>query len=84
MCRGLRHDLKHVSVLDNLAVLVEAEDVDPSPVVVARPVLEAVQDHVGILGDHAPDLDSLTGVLLGHTGEVFNEALLAIGYVAPA
>jgi hypothetical protein len=39
-----------------------------------------VQDHVGILGDHAPDLDSLTGVLLGHTGEVFNEALLAIGY----
>jgi hypothetical protein len=39
-----RDDLEDIPVLDDLVVLVEAEDVDAGVVVVAGPLLEAVQD----------------------------------------
>ena len=39
------NDLQHVPVLHDPAVAVEPEDVDARVVVVARPVLVAVQDH---------------------------------------
>jgi hypothetical protein len=49
-------------VLDDLAVSIEAKDVDARIVVDARPLLVAVEHHVVVLGDSAPNLDVLPGV----------------------
>jgi hypothetical protein len=54
-------------VFDDLAVVVEPEDVDTRIVVVARPVLVAVENHVVVLGDGAFHVDPLAGVFAGHT-----------------
>lgn len=40
--RPFRDGLKHVPVLDYLAFIIQAEDVDARPVVVARPFLVAM------------------------------------------
>src|SRR4030095_2176395 len=53
------NDLQHVPVLDDLAVAVDAEDVDPGVVVVARPALVAVQDDEVCLGDGPLELGAL-------------------------
>jgi hypothetical protein len=74
----LGDDLQDVPVLNELAVLVEPEDVDPGVVMVTRPDLVAVQHDVVALGQGALDLDALAGVLRGHSLEVVNEGLLAV------
>jgi hypothetical protein len=71
-------DLKHVPVLDDLAVAVEAEDVDARVILVAGPVLVAVEDRKVALGYSALELDPLCGVLGGHALEVVDEGLLAV------
>lgn len=43
--RVLRHGLPHIPMLDDLAISVEAKDVDPGMVFTAWPVLEAVEDY---------------------------------------
>ena len=49
--RGLRrNDLQNVPVLDDVAIVVEPEDVDPRPVGLPWPRLVAVQDDVRALG----------------------------------
>ena len=65
-------------MLDDLAVCIEAEDVDACVVVIAGPVLEAVQHHQVTLGHAATELDTLAWVLLCHAVEVVDEGLLAI------
>ncbi len=77
--RGLGGDtLKHVPMLHDLAVGVEAENIDPRPVSVVRPVLIAVEHHVVAFGDHAPELDPLAGILLAHSNEIIDKCLLAV------
>src|SRR4051812_36208026 len=70
--------LEHVPVLDDLPVLVEAEDVDPTPVPIARPLLTAMQDDVFALRDGADEVDLLPRVLLRHPGEVGDEGILSV------
>jgi len=74
----LGDDLQDVPVLNDLAVLVEPEDVNPGVVTVTRPDLVAMQHDVVALGQGALDLDVLAGVLRGHAFEVVDEGLLAV------
>src|SRR5439155_19851948 len=69
--RGLLGNwLKHVPVLDDPSLVVEAEDVDARPIPVAGPLLIAVGDDVVALGDHAFELVLLAWVLASHSLEV--------------
>jgi hypothetical protein len=65
-------------VLNELAVLVEPEDVDPGVVMATRPDLVVVQHDVVALGQGALDLHVLAGVLRGRSLEVVDEGLLAV------
>ena len=68
-------------MLDDSAVLVKAEDVDTGVLVVTRPELVAMQDHVVALADHPLELDPLAGVLVSHPEEVVDERLLAVRHL---
>ncbi len=77
--RDVGDHLEDVPVLDDPAVVVEAEDVDSGVVVVAGPTLVAVQHDQVAFGDGALELDVLAGVLRRHPVEAVDEGLLAIG-----
>ena len=62
-------------MLDDPAVVGQAENVDAGVILVAGPVLEAMQDDVVSLGEDAFELDALAGVLARHAPEVVDEAL---------
>jgi hypothetical protein len=74
-----RNDLQHVPVLDDLALVVEPEDVYPRPVRLPGPRLEAVEDHVRPLGDRSLHVDALVGELRRHALEERDERHLAVG-----
>src|SRR5688500_16854765 len=78
--RGLWNRLKDVPVLDDLAVLIESENIDPRPVAVAWPVLEAVKDNVVALGNHPAELHPLAGVLSCHALEIRDERGFAVSH----
>ena len=63
------------------ATVVEAEDVNPSPISVAGPLLMTMQHNETVLSDHAPEMYALTRIRLGHTLEVRDERLLAVGHL---
>ena len=65
-------------MFDNFAVLIEAEYVYSGVIVVSRPLLETMQDNEIILGYRALELHALSGILLRHSGEIFDESLLAV------
>ena len=65
-------------MLDNLAVLVEAKNVDARPGMIARPFLSAVQDNVVALRNHALELDGFTGIATGRFLEIGYEPILAV------
>jgi hypothetical protein len=76
--RRLWHDLEDVPVFDDSAAVVEAEDVDPGPIMIAGPVLQAMQHDVIALGDDSFELNTLSGIVLPHPREVFDESVLAV------
>jgi hypothetical protein len=65
-------------VLDDLALRVNAEDIDACVLMIARPDLVTVQDHIVALAECALELDALARVLGCHAFEVIDEGLLAI------
>jgi hypothetical protein len=65
-------------MLDDLAVVIEAEDVDSGVVLIARPGLVAMEDDVFILRDRALERDSLARILPRHPLEVRDEGRRAI------
>jgi hypothetical protein len=65
-------------MLDDPSIVVQPEDVDPSPIAISGPVLIAVQDDVRALSQRAAKLDPLTGVLARHSFEVFDERVLSV------
>ena len=78
-------------MLDDLAVVVDAEDVDASPVGVAGPLLITVQHDELPFRDRALELDALAGIVARGIFEIIDETLLAVGdsglcwmYSAPA
>ncbi|CAM5250732.1 NAD(P)-binding domain-containing protein OS=Streptomyces tendae OX=1932 GN=GUR47_18335 PE=4 SV=1 [Streptomyces tendae] len=75
-----RDDLEDVPVFNDLAVGVEAEDVD-ARVLLVGPGLVAVQDDVVAVGEGTPVFDALARILGGHALEVVDERLLAVADV---
>src|SRR5687768_11062493 len=65
-------------MLHDLPVRIQAEDVDPCPVTITRPVLIAMQDHHVTLCQHAAKLHTLAGILSSHSLEVVDEGVLAV------
>lgn len=74
------HALQHVPVFDNLAVVIQPEDVNPGPIAVAGPFLMTVQNDVIPLGDDAPEVGALAGIFPRHLREVLDEGLLPVGH----
>ena len=68
-------------MLDDFAVAVETEDVDPGVVLVVRPGLVAVEHDVVVLGHGPLDLDPFAWVFRRHALEVVDERLLAVADV---
>ena len=60
--RRLWDSLQHVPVFDDLALVIEFENIDASPITVSGPVLEAVQDDVMIVRQHSPELNAFPRV----------------------
>jgi hypothetical protein len=60
--RRFRDGLKHVPMLDYLAFIIQAEDVDARPVVVAWPLLVAMQDYIIAFSENALKLDALAWI----------------------
>jgi hypothetical protein len=65
-------------MLDDLSVVVQAEDVHARPVGVACPLLITVQNHIVCFSDNTLELDMLAGVFTRHALEVFDEGLLPV------
>lgn len=68
-------------MLYHLAVGIQAEDVDASPVRLTGPDLMAVQHHVVALSDHPHEPYLLAGVLARHPLKVRDEPVRAVGHV---
>jgi hypothetical protein len=68
-------------MLDDLADVVEPEDINSSPIAVAWPLLMAMQDNVVILGNRPLEVDAFSRVFLGHPRKVLDERLFAVGDV---
>jgi hypothetical protein len=84
----LWHNLRHVPVLDDFAIVIEAKNIHtcPVPIFIGWPLLVAMQDHVIAFGKYPFEVDALARVLLCHFLEVRNECFLAIhnmGIVPP-
>ena len=78
-------------MLDDLAVVVETEDVHSGVVVVSGPGLAAVQDYMVGVSERTDDFHMLAGIVGSHALEVVDERLLAVAtsglcwmYTSPA
>ena len=67
-------------MLNDLAILIEAEDIDPGPIVVAGPLLVTVQHNVISLCNDSFELHAFPRVLQRHAGKVLDERFLAVRY----
>src|SRR5688500_3016061 len=67
-------------MLDDLAVVIQSEDVDASPIAVAWPLLVAMQYDVIPFGNHALEVDAFAGIFLRHPRKVCDKRVLAIRY----
>jgi hypothetical protein len=65
-------------VLDDLAVLVESENIDARIVVIAGSVLKTMEHHEVAFSYRSLELDTLAGILPGHSLKVFDKRLLAV------
>ena len=70
-------------MLDDLAILVETEDIDSCPifVAIAGPLLVTMQHNAVALGDDSLEVHQFPGVLLRHPLEIVDERLLPVCYV---
>ena len=66
-------------MLNDLAEVIESEDVDARILLVTGPGLSAVQHDVVAFSNRTDELDMLAEVVAGHTVEVVNEPLFAVG-----
>lgn len=67
-------------MLDYLAFIIQAEDVDARPVIVAQPLRVAMQDYIIPFSEDALKLDALARIFFRHPLEIFDESLLPVGY----
>nr|WP_230967181.1 hypothetical protein [Nostoc sp. NZL] len=67
-------------MLDYLAFIIQAENVDACPVVVVRPLLAAMQDYIIAFSEDALKLDALARIFFRYPLEIFDESLLPAGH----
>jgi hypothetical protein len=79
--RRLREDLQHIPMLDDLAVLVEPEDINTSVRGVTRPSLMTMEHDEVILCNRPLKLGPLAGIFSSHAIEVVDERLLPISHM---
>jgi hypothetical protein len=70
--------LKNIPVLDDLPVLVETENINPSIVVIARPLLMTVEYHPVSLRYRPFEMYFLARIPRIHSLEIVNERFLTI------
>ena len=70
-----QQNLQYVSMLDDFARSIDAKDVHPGIIMVARPVLETMQNHKVFLGDCAFHLHAFARPIQRHALEVADEAI---------
>ena len=75
---GLRNDLKYIPVLHDLSVVVESKDVDTSVILIAWPLLIAVEHNIVSLSDGSLEVHSLARVFRVHSLKVLDEGFLAV------
>src|SRR4029077_15713220 len=78
ICSLIGHDLQHVPVFHDLALIIEPEDVDAGPYVITGPILATMKDHVVALGEHSFEFHTLAGVIASGFLEIGDEPFLAV------
>jgi hypothetical protein len=73
----LRHSLHDIPMLDDLAIIIEPENVDGGEILHTGPFLQAVQDYVVAFGKGAFYGDTLAGVLPRHALKEVDKAQFA-------
>ena len=68
-------------MLNDFTLSIEPEDVYTSVVVISRPCLMAVQDHVRFFGNYPLEGYMFSGIHLRHALKIFNERLFAVAHV---
>lgn len=66
-------------MFDDPTFLIDANDIDAGVVVIARPVLMAMEDHMMPLGDNPLEGHALLWAVGGHAGEVVDKSIFAVG-----
>ncbi len=72
-----REFLKHIPMFDNLASLIQPEDINASVFQALRPDLVAVKDNMIALGQSAFNLHALARILRRHLSKISDEPFLA-------
>src|SRR5688500_19939178 len=67
-------------MLHDLAVVIQAENINARPITVARPLLQAMEDDILALRDHSREVDALARIFPRHARKVVDESLLAVGH----
>jgi hypothetical protein len=73
-----RNFLQHIPMLHDLAVLVQAENINPRPVRASRPSLITMQLRVVAFCNHGLEFDALPRIIPRHHSELIDERLLSI------
>ena len=74
------NNLQHVPMFHDFTVVIQAENVDPSPNVITRPVLTTVQHNVITFRDDTHELDALARILPRRLLEIRDEPFFAVRY----
>lgn len=72
------HLLYSAPVLDDLAVVIEAKDINCNVLLISRPDLVSVKNHEIAFRNRAQELNLLVLIFSSHLLEVFNKTLLAV------
>jgi hypothetical protein len=78
ICGLIGHNLQHVPVFHDLALIIEPEDVDSGPHMITGPILPTMKDHFVALGDHPFEFHTFAGIIASGFLEIRDEPFLAI------
>ncbi|MEA2732761.1 MAG: hypothetical protein QOF70_7236, partial [Acetobacteraceae bacterium] len=67
-------------MLNDLSSIVQPEDIDARPCMIARPFLAAMKDNVISFRDHPHELDIFAGIIAGRLFKIIDETGFAVRY----
>jgi hypothetical protein len=73
-----RDDLKHIPMLDNLAILIESKNVDSCVVFVSRPLLVTMENNVIIFCYRSFEVGLLARIFRAHPFKILDKRFLAV------